>query len=97
MYGSTNPSNETHDSTGWLNGISVPIKVYPNPSSSEVNIEVPANMIGSTLELMSLSGLVLEEHFISKELTRMNISGLNAGLYFVRVKGGAQLTKLVKI
>ena len=80
------------------NKIAIDINLYPNPSSTHVNILVPSDMIGSTIEIMSYFGQVLENKTIVRELTTIDISVLKTGLYFVRVKGEReQVKKLIKI
>ncbi|MFY0626840.1 MAG: T9SS type A sorting domain-containing protein [Reichenbachiella sp.] len=73
------------------------IVLFPNPSTAEVNIIVADNRIGATIEILSLSGQVLEEEIILNNSTRMNTAGLKTGVYFVRLKGENRLMKWIKI
>jgi len=65
------------------------ITIYPNPSSSMLNIQMawPAQY-DETVELFDAIGKKLMTHNLSRgeSLIRFDISGLEAGLYFVKCK-----------
>ena len=64
------------------------VKVYPNPTKEYVNVECTANNVQS-VEVIDVYGKVVRtvvETFPETSLpTRINVSGLAAGMYFVRV------------
>ncbi len=71
------------------------IFIYPNPSSSEIFIHINGfSGDYATLEIMDITGKVV----IQKELNNLyssapinlNISGLSAGMYFVKLRGANQ-------
>ncbi|MDP2335796.1 MAG: glycosyl hydrolase [Bacteroidota bacterium] len=90
-------SGSTTGSIQIMDDSSEAIKLYPNPSNAEVKIAVPAKFISSTLEIVDLLGRVIENETISREIITKDISGYNAGLYLVRVKGETFTGKLMKL
>ncbi len=64
-------------------------KVYPNPANTYVNIECEAVPdIQTKLIIMNSSGETLLNTLVESTLTRMDISHLPAGIYFVRMVNG---------
>ncbi len=64
-------------------------KVYPNPANTYVNIECEAvPNIQTKLIIMNSSGETLLYKIVESTLTRMDISHLPAGIYFVRMVNG---------
>lgn len=78
-------------------------KIYPNPSKGMVNIEMPAQAIGSVtiLEIVNILGQVIWEEEIdgSQNTSRsLDLSKHNSGTYFVRLlseRGTTHLSTLV--
>ncbi len=73
----------------------VEINVFPNPSSDYIHIETPAQ---NQLAIMNLSGQDLINQQITEPKTRIDISTLPNGIYFVRVTGEkmVQVRKFIK-
>ena len=66
------------------------VTVFPNPASSYVDIRVDGEVIVMDMEVYDLYGkLVLApsgaENETSQQTTRINVSDLSAGMYFIRV------------
>lgn len=59
--------------------------VFPNPASSSLQVNVDAQLIGSKLQLLHVSGKVLQEQIINSSLFIIDVRELHAGVYFVRV------------
>ncbi len=60
------------------------VKIYPNPVSTELNIEVPFSEIYSLHVINSLGQVVLEKQNNNGE-TIMDISTLLSGIYFLKI------------
>jgi len=58
---------------------SVGVKVYPNPTSSMLYIDAPANV---SMSIMTPDGRMVMEHITA---TSINVSGLANGVYMIRV------------
>ncbi len=66
------------------------IKIYPNPASSFIHVDLP---VGSELSMLNMKGqqLIHKEKTTSSE--RMDLSELPGGIYFIKVASdGAQAT-----
>lgn len=72
------------------------IFLYPNPATEEVFLNIP-EYNGRTIEgeILTIYGQVIQKLIVSQEVTRLNVSELPKGLYFIRVEG-YKVQKLVK-
>ena len=70
--------------------------VYPNPASDVVNISNKNNIVVKSMQLTDLNGRVIKN--INANETQINISDLNAGVYFLKVSSdqGSGSTKIIK-
>lgn len=74
------------------------IRVYPNPFNFEINIELVEMQIDSKIKIFDNSGrLVFTENLINK-LTKINVSNLESGIYFLQIKNqtGEFRTQIIK-
>jgi bacillolysin len=71
------------------------IEVYPNPATSLLNIKSTENIIAVSVVDM-LGKVVMQDAFVKKNNTQLNISELPAGFYFVKVNT-ADAQKLIKV
>ena len=70
------------------------VKVYPNPASDFVEIKSDNNI--QSIEVMSYLGqVVYSMQDVENKYARINVSGLQSGVYFIKVKT-ANGTKVVK-
>jgi hypothetical protein len=67
--------------------------VYPNPSTDELNVQW-SMAIDGTIQIIDLSGQVVysEEFTKSKKMLTLQLSQLQAGLYFVNLKNSTNLS-----
>lgn len=74
-------------SAGIENNLKQPtLKIYPNPTSELLHIEVPAKMIGTPFKVFnSMKQMVWSGVFESEKIT-LNIKHFPAGLYFLEAK-----------
>jgi hypothetical protein len=64
---------------------------YPNPSSQQITI---VGVEGEVLRIYSVDGVLLQEKKLLLPMEEMDISGFDAGLYFLNVNG--KIAKLLK-
>jgi photosystem II stability/assembly factor-like uncharacterized protein len=71
------------------------IRVYPNPATSDLNIEAPQNAI---IEILNIEGQRLKTIIANENHTIIDISDFAKGLYFVKVKTamGFEVKKFIK-
>ena len=73
------------------------IKIYPNPASTEIYIDLTgSNNQIENLRIVSIHGQVLNQ---SRKADRINISALSKGVYILQIEltGGEQIRKRVLI
>ena len=75
--------------------------VYPNPTTSEINVEISKNIIKFRLEIRNVSGeTVLTKSGLNSGRLKINISTLQNGIYFVELVGDNDIVntrKLIKL
>jgi hypothetical protein len=71
-------------------------KIYPNPASDFISISSEISI--SRIDIYSYSGALIKQQNVSGNKAVINISDLNAGIYFVQVKDalGAKMERIVK-
>lgn len=71
-------------------------KIYPNPATDFISISSEISI--SRIDIYSYSGALIKQQNVSGNKAVINISDLNAGIYFVQVKDalGAKMERIVK-
>ena len=77
------------------------MQAYPNPASSEVNVQHVATSERATISIISTDGKILQQRLVLPNTfqTKLNVSMLNKGLYILRFtdgKGDVRTVQLVK-
>ncbi|MCB0621751.1 MAG: T9SS type A sorting domain-containing protein, partial [Saprospiraceae bacterium] len=62
------------------------VKVYPNPARSELNLDIPADMVVRSVQLFSANGASLKFSPTTDNYETIDISGLNPGMYFLSIE-----------
>lgn len=63
-------------------------KIFPNPVTSEFNIELPNGIESARIEILDVLGKQLVFNEISKLNSVVDVSAINSGIYVVRVSHG---------
>jgi hypothetical protein len=61
------------------------VSLYPNPAKEYVDIRVDGDLNVKTMEVYDVYGKLLNTVIVTENPTRINVSGLANGMYFVRV------------
>lgn len=75
------------------------VQVYPNPTLGNLQVQIPGNKSKAEIRVVDLYGRTVVQQNTSLVTTRINIGGLPAGVYMVRVvRDGQEIynTKIVK-
>ena len=74
-------------------------KIYPNPSTDFIDIELPSEYsFGEIAEVRTLSGQLIQRVELHDVITRIDVSSLISGAYFLSVQNqGKKLSKMFKI
>ncbi len=73
---------------GLLNLADLGIKMYPNPTSDQVQIEGLMEFMGETLVLLDLSGREVYRSKVTQETMSLDVSCAVNGIYLVRIQNG---------
>jgi hypothetical protein len=70
--------------------------IYPNPTSSILNISNPINVEIKSISVVDINGRIVKNQ--SDSLSQINVSDLNAGVYFVTIEAaeGKTTKKFIK-
>lgn len=74
------------------------LNIHPNPSSGFVTIETSETHTQSRLSILNLSGQEVLNRQITEPETKINISNLQSGVYFVRLTNDrtVEVGKIIK-
>ena len=61
------------------------VSLYPNPAKEYVDIRVDGDLNVKAMEVYDVYGKLLNTVIVTENPTRINVSGLANGMYFVRV------------
>ncbi|MCA1759094.1 MAG: DUF362 domain-containing protein, partial [Bacteroidales bacterium] len=78
------------------NSTDLSIKVYPNPVSSLLNLEMTGNTINKNFTISSIDGRVVYSANCQTDRLQIDVSFLKSGTYFVNIEGHRNGIKLVK-
>lgn len=64
------------------------VQVYPNPATSVVNFyfEYDERWIGREMQILDISGKIVVSKIITSKIQQIDVSRLNAGIYFIRAE-----------
>ena len=65
---------------------SLDIKVYPNPASTTVTLDLSSDMVKAQFKLLDTRGRVVREGKVNNKTT-LNIKNLSSGMYIMEVVG----------
>jgi cold shock CspA family protein len=80
------------DTTGRKLGRAADVTLRPNPARTTVTVELRGLAGPATLTLRSLTGQRIQRRTVRTATTELDISGLPAGVYSVRIQHGAAVT-----
>ncbi len=72
------------------------LKVYPNPATDRLQLQLQNNQASALLQLYDLSGREVKRVTLSEMQQSLDISDLAAGMYSLRMQGAAGSLKVIK-
>lgn len=63
------------------------IRIYPNPASEQLNIDLELNDALVKFKIVSLTGQVVENGYLTSGKNTVDVSSFNSGLYLLQLKG----------
>ncbi len=75
-----------------LEGQTSEIKLFPNPTSDVLNIELPRQWTGETLlEVYDVAGRLVQSQLVSQLQTTFNLNNIQNGQYILRAKNASEV------
>jgi hypothetical protein len=73
--------------------------VYPNPTTNYVHIQLPGNVNGFDIQLISLSGIIVYAQHFNQSSQQVSLPSVSKGFYMVKVldESGKQYTSRITI
>ena len=72
------------------------LKVYPNPVSNLLYVEIPSQYDTATVKLYDILGKKVLEKIVSSTQTKINVSNLSKGVYLAKIEAnGLSITKKI--
>lgn len=75
----------------------VNIKVYPNPTSDYVRLDLNVDIENLSYRILNASGKVLENKNIKDPSTRISFDNVESGLYLIHLMDGNKTMKIFRI
>ena len=74
------------------------LSLYPNPVTTSLRIHLKDSPLGATVRLVDISGKIVMEESVTQDDGSLDLTTLQAGIYFLEVNSGNQKTikKLIK-
>lgn len=94
---STITLNLTMNYTGIEENNSNYISIFPNPTTTNVAVTIPKEMIGQRYTLVSATGKVLLDELVKQATTTINLEQLAQGTYFLQIGTLKNPSKIVKL
>jgi hypothetical protein len=82
--------------TGIMQINDINLTLYPNPARGEINIDISYVTENLNLSLYNAAGLELFHQPVKSPLTKINISSLSPGIYFIKFISG-EMSEVKKI
>ena len=60
------------------------VRLYPNPAASVVTLQMDDEWMGKELQLVNLTGTVVQRFRITAATQKLNVSALSSGVYFLQ-------------
>jgi hypothetical protein len=74
------------------NGLQQRLVVYPNPANEFIEVELPVHFETGTIEILDITGKVIEHDVVTLSKPIINLKNLAAGVYFLRINSSQLLT-----
>lgn len=71
------------------------LQISPNPSKGKFNLDVSTEIIGQQYNIFDLKGSLVKQGQIKTQVSQMNLSNLEKGIYFIQIEGHSITERIV--
>ena len=72
------------------------VSIFPNPSLGSITIDVNSQLLGKKYSIMDFTGRIILNGTIHQPKTKIDLSNLEIGTYFVQIDGDVKNHKILK-
>ena len=72
------------------------ILVYPNPTNSNITLEVSSELVGRRFSILDFSGRVILDGKITSTQEQIDLQHVARGAYYLSIENSSSVTKLIK-
>jgi hypothetical protein len=72
------------------------LNIYPNPTNSNITLEVSSDLVGKRYSIVDFSGRILLDGKISSNQEHIDLQNVARGSYYLSIENGSSVTKLIK-
>jgi hypothetical protein len=72
------------------------LNIYPNPTYSNIKLEVSSDLVGKRYSILDFSGRILLDGKISSNQEHIDLQNVARGSYYLSIENGSSVTKLIK-
>lgn len=65
--------------------------IYPNPTSDNINVQLPSGVSKATLNLFDLSGRLIKSKELTLNSELLNVSSLSKGIYVLKIESNGKI------
>ncbi|HRJ29978.1 MAG TPA: S8 family serine peptidase [Cyclobacteriaceae bacterium] len=92
--GQCNRPSEAYVITSIEEAFGIEFRVYPNPATSLLTVEIPSPLVGSALQIKDVLGRLVTLVQLMEESTALDVSGWPKGLYLISLANGIESKKI---
>lgn len=70
-------------------------KLYPNPATEQIILEVPQEWTGYHYEMLTVDGRILQTEILGETTSTIRIAHLDAGIYLLRIRETGTIRRVV--
>jgi hypothetical protein len=72
------------------------ITIYPNPTSNQITVDLPEDLINQMYSISDFSGRIIKQERIQKSTEQIDLSELSTGVYYFKIENKNIQKMLVK-
>ena len=73
------------------------LKVFPNSTYDNVNLMISENLLGETFEIYDLTGKIILTGVLNDKIQSIELTSINQGIYYFRLKNNSLEQRIIKL